>query len=96
MDGQVYTPREIARMLKVSERTVRRWVRAGELPALRFGRQLRIPPAAVENLGQPVTGARLPAVPAGDWLARCREVRKNMPVSRDSVELLRELRSRRS
>lgn len=96
MDGQVYTPREVARMLKVSERTVRRWVRTGELPALRFGRQLRIPPAAVENLGQPVTGAGQTRDRAVDWLARCREVREKLPVTSNSVKLLKEIRSRRS
>ncbi|WP_231115117.1 helix-turn-helix domain-containing protein [Neomoorella thermoacetica] len=36
-------------MLKVSEGTIRRWVQKGDLPALRYGRQLRIPASALEN-----------------------------------------------
>lgn len=38
-----YTPGEFAVLLKVSQRTVRRWIRKGQLQARRFGRQLRIP-----------------------------------------------------
>jgi excisionase family DNA binding protein len=46
-----YTPREVAAALKVSERTVRRWIVAGKLAARRFGRQLRVPAEALEDLG---------------------------------------------
>ena len=82
MEGGFYTPREVARLLKVSERTVGRWVRTGELKGLRFGRQLRIPATALAGLGQPATTD-------DNWLARCREVRMAMP---PSVELLRQIR----
>ena len=34
--------REVKDLLKVSERTVRRWISAGELPALKIGRSVRI------------------------------------------------------
>ena len=37
-----YSVHEIAEQLDVSERTIRRWVIAGELIAHRFGRQLRV------------------------------------------------------
>jgi excisionase family DNA binding protein len=43
-----YTPKEAAELLKVSERTVRRWIEEGKLSAWRFGRQLRIPVEALE------------------------------------------------
>lgn len=89
MEGGFYTPREVARILKVSERTVRRWVRRGELKGLRFGRQLRIPVGALAGLGQPATTD-------DDWLARCREVRMAMPPSDDTVELLRQMRRERA
>jgi excisionase family DNA binding protein len=46
-----YTPKEIADLLKVSERTVRRWIGEGKLRARRFGRQLRIPREALEAFG---------------------------------------------
>jgi excisionase family DNA binding protein len=48
-----YTPKEAAALLKVSERTVRRWIEEGKLPAWRFGRQLRIPAEALEQFGEP-------------------------------------------
>lgn len=47
------TPKEVATWLKVSERTVRRWIEEGKLPARRFGRQLRIPAEALERFGEP-------------------------------------------
>ena len=42
------TPSEAARLLRVNERTVRRWIREGKLKARRFGRLLRIPRADLE------------------------------------------------
>ncbi len=39
---KVYSIREIADHLKVSDKTVRRWINHGELTAHRMGRQLRI------------------------------------------------------
>ena len=36
------TLKEVAEAAKVSESTVRRWVRSSELPAYRLGRQLRV------------------------------------------------------
>ncbi len=44
-----YTLSEVADRLRVSERTVRRWVHAGRLGARRFGRQLRIPRESLES-----------------------------------------------
>lgn len=35
-------------MLRVSRMTVYRWVHAGDLPAVRFGRSFRVPQQAVE------------------------------------------------
>jgi excisionase family DNA binding protein len=37
-----FTVREVAARLNVSERSVRRWVKCGFLPAHRFGRAVRI------------------------------------------------------
>jgi excisionase family DNA binding protein len=44
------TVKDVAALLKVSEETVRRWVREGELPALALGRKagFRIRPADLE------------------------------------------------
>lgn len=38
----LYTIIEVAKLLKVSTKTVRRWIDAGDLIAHRLGRQLRI------------------------------------------------------
>jgi excisionase family DNA binding protein len=37
------TPQEAAALFDVHERTIRNWCESGELPALRLGRQWRIP-----------------------------------------------------
>jgi excisionase family DNA binding protein len=42
------TPEEIAAKLRVSIATVRRWIKAGQLPALRVGRQYRVEEPAYE------------------------------------------------
>ena len=46
-----YTPEEFAALVRVSERTVRRWIGEGKLKARRFGRQLRIPTEVLEDFG---------------------------------------------
>lgn len=43
------TVAEVADMVRVSRMTVYRWVHAGELPAVRFGRSFRVPQQAVEQ-----------------------------------------------
>jgi len=48
------TVRETAAMLKVNPMTIRRYIRAGRLPAVRVGRQIRIERAAAEALAEPV------------------------------------------
>lgn len=41
-DDDVWTPEEIAESLRVSEETVRRWLRKGDLKGLRLGRAWRV------------------------------------------------------
>ena len=41
-DATVLTIKEIAEFLRVNERTVRRWINDGSLPALQLGREYRI------------------------------------------------------
>ncbi len=38
----LYSVTETAKLLKVSPRTVRRWIKKGDLKVHRFGRQIRI------------------------------------------------------
>jgi len=42
MEHHVFTPREVARTLRIDEETVRREIRRGRLEALQIGRQYRI------------------------------------------------------
>src|SRR4249919_1790007 len=44
------SPEEVGKMFRASKWTVRRWVDAGRLPAVRLGRRLLIPAEAVEKL----------------------------------------------
>ena len=43
------TVAEVAEMLRVSRMTVYRWVHAGDMPAVRFGRSFRVPASAIET-----------------------------------------------
>ncbi|GIV82738.1 MAG: hypothetical protein KatS3mg051_2092 [Anaerolineae bacterium] len=42
-----YTPEEVSEILRVAVKTVYRRLQAGELPAVRLGRQYRIPAEAL-------------------------------------------------
>jgi excisionase family DNA binding protein len=42
VDEQLYTPQEVADYLKVDVRTVYRWLRKGEMNAIRFQREYRV------------------------------------------------------
>lgn len=44
---ELLTPKEVAKILRVSPRTVQRWVKAGKLRAVRAGRLWRIPKEAL-------------------------------------------------
>src|SRR6266550_5980135 len=57
---ELYTVRETANLLRVSEITVRRYIADGRLPAVRVGRAVRVEKEAVERLPSPVkaVGAR--------------------------------------
>lgn len=51
-------PREVAKALGLSERTIQRLARTGQLPAVRIGRSLRIPAAALERLVEQALGTK--------------------------------------
>ena len=52
--AELLTVREVAAMLRVSERSVRRWVARGDLPVVRMFGVVRVPSWAVE--APPATG----------------------------------------
>jgi excisionase family DNA binding protein len=49
--GALYTPAEVAALLKVTPRTVQAWIRAGRLPARRYGRLYRVRAADLARFG---------------------------------------------
>jgi excisionase family DNA binding protein len=61
--GQLYTVEEVARFLRVTQRAVQVWIKAGMLPAIRYGRLLRVRQADLANFGE-VLSKPTPA-PAG-------------------------------
>ena len=46
---QFFTERSLAAYLAVSDRTIRNWIRRGELPSYKLGAARRIDPADVEG-----------------------------------------------
>jgi excisionase family DNA binding protein len=56
---------EVARRLQISEETVRRWVREGQLASIRVGRQFRIYPHDLERFL--ARGTRADTTEGGVW-----------------------------
>ena len=63
--GQLYTTDEVAKLLRVSQRTVQDWIRSGTLTAVRYGRLLRIRQADPATFGE-VLNQRTPSALAAD------------------------------
>ena len=67
-DVDLLTVRETADLLRVSQLTVRRYIAAGRLPAVRFGRNIRIDREEIGRLlttsGRAAAGAQL-SIPVG-------------------------------
>jgi len=61
----VYTVAGVAKLLKVTQESVRRWIRAGELDASKIGRGYRIDRPALERFWQARGGTRLFTEDAG-------------------------------
>jgi excisionase family DNA binding protein len=47
-----YTTKEVAKLLRVSQRAVQQWIRLGVLPAIRYGRLLRVRHADLAAFGE--------------------------------------------
>ena len=50
--GHLLTTIEVAKLLRVSQRTVQDWIRSGTLTAVRYGRLLRIRQADLAAFGE--------------------------------------------
>lgn len=47
---ELCTVAQVAEILQVHEKTVRRWINEGRLPVVRIGRLVRIPSSALDEL----------------------------------------------
>ena len=59
--GTLYKTSEVATMLRVNQRTVQEWIRTGMLPAVRYGKLLRIRHADLVTFGEVLPGRTPPA-----------------------------------
>ena len=56
MPSRLLTPMEVAAVLRVSHRTVVRWLQQGRLRGIRVGRQWRIPEEELQAILAPLYG----------------------------------------
>ena len=59
--GQLYTTDEVAKLLRVSQRTVQGWIRDGMLTAVRYSKLLRIRQADLAAFGEVLSRHTPPA-----------------------------------
>lgn len=50
LTDELFTVAEVAAILKLNQQTVRNWIDAGQLPALRIGRRVRIRRTVLEEI----------------------------------------------
>jgi excisionase family DNA binding protein len=62
---RLYTTEEVARLLRVSQKTVQMWIRAGTLPAMRYGRLWRIRQVDLVAFGEVFTTDAATPLPTG-------------------------------
>ncbi len=67
MATEYITPAEAAGLLKVHERTVRRWIGQGRVPAMRVGRLLRIRREDLDRIGEPADAWASEEAFRADW-----------------------------
>ena len=53
-DTAVLTVQEVAELLRLHPTTIRKYIKAGELPVIKLGHRIRIPRAPIEALIRPV------------------------------------------
>ena len=62
-DDSLLTVAEVAQLLKVNQQTVRNWIDAGSLPAIRLGRVVRIKRIDLKTLLEAASNGAAPAAP---------------------------------
>lgn len=69
-DAKLLTVREVGRILRLSVGAVRNLIVKKEIPALRLGKQYRIPKYVIDNLLSPLLGETPEALGFGLWRGR--------------------------
>lgn len=69
LPGELYTLQEACRVLRVSEPTVRRWVKSGRLQARRIGRDYRFRGSDLLDAAEPQQAEFRPSYPEHPLLA---------------------------
>ena len=95
------TIQEAKDLLRVSERTVRRWISKGELPAFKMGRSVRIREEDIQNHGQVSPQARKNRETQLEVLEKARQLRAKIQEqhgtpANNATDILRDIRLERS
>jgi excisionase family DNA binding protein len=64
---QLFTVDEVAKIFRLTQAAIRRMIRAKELPAIKFGKEYRIPQSVIQNILNPLTDANLKDAGFGLW-----------------------------
>lgn len=83
---QLWTVREVAEILRLSVGAVRNLIVQREIPALRLGKQYRIPKYVIDNLLSPLLGESVESLGFGLWQGRSE--------TKDSARYVRKIRKR--
>ena len=67
MPDEFLTVAEVAEILKLNQQTVRNWIDAGTLPAVRIGRRVRIKRSDFDGVVEAGYGGPRPASSTGIW-----------------------------
>lgn len=64
---QLLTVEEVAQIFRLTQAAIRRMIRAHELPAVRIGKEYRIPRHIIENILSPLSEDNLKEAAFGLW-----------------------------
>jgi excisionase family DNA binding protein len=99
---ELLTVQETARLLRLTPMTVRRYIAAGRLPAVRVGRRVRVERDAVQALVEPFKPGIAPdsGFGSGDRQPHIRrltdqEVQQGLAAMKEAARLREEMRARR-
>lgn len=66
---QLFTVDEVAQIFRLTQAAIRRMIRTKELPAIKFGKEYRIPQSVIQNILNPLNSATFKDAGFGLWKA---------------------------